>query len=268
VVKRRGAASAGDAGRRPHDAGISEDTLFGGRIKFFQPAPGHGYRANVDAILLAAFSARANRVSRFAVDLGAGAGAVGLSLFYRGTAERVAFVERDPTLAALCVRNLEANRLAARGSVHPGDIERTLASVAPKLLHAADLVVANPPYVAPHRDARARAETRTLARRLARHGELLPFLRAAADALGRRGRACLCYPAHALLEVTTQARQMGLEPKRVRFVHGRPDRPARIALVELSRAKAGGLVVEPPLVETGADGRRTPELASLLLPNG
>ena len=73
------------------------------------------------------------------------------------------------------------------------------------------------------------------------------------------------YPAHALLEVTTQARQTGLEPKRIRFVHGRHGRPARIALLELSRAKAGGLVVEPPLIETGADGKRTPELASLLL---
>jgi len=258
-VARRRAAATGDLD-------TSEDALFGGRIKFFQPAPGRGYRANVDAILLAAFAARANRVSRLAVDLGAGAGAVGLSLFYRGTAERVAFVERDPVMAALCLRNLEANRLATRGTVHLGDLARTLATIAPKLTHAADLVVANPPYVAPHRDARARAETRTSARRLARHGDLLPFLRAAADALGRRGRVCLCYPAHALLEVTTQARQTGLEPKRVRFVHGRAGRPARIALVELTRAKAGGLVVVPPLVETGDDGRPSPELALLLLP--
>jgi tRNA1Val (adenine37-N6)-methyltransferase len=129
-------------------------------------------------------------------------------------------------------------------------------------------VVANPPYVAPHRDTRTRAEPRTSARRSARHGDLLPFLRAAADALGRRGRICVCYPAHALLELTTQARQMGLEPKRLRFVHGLAARPARIALVELSRGKEGGLVVEIPLVETEADGRRSPELASLLLPGG
>ena len=257
MARRRAAAS---------DANTSEDALFGGRVRFFQPAPGRGYRANVDAILLAAFSTRANRVARLAIDLGAGAGAVGLSLLYRGTAERVAFVERDQVLASLCRRNLEANRLAPRGSVYAGDLERTLASIAPELVHAADLVVANPPYVAPHRDARARTEARTSARRLARHGELLPFLRAAVDALGRRGRFCLCYPAHALLEVTTQARQTGLEPKRIRFVHGRAGRPARIALVELSRAKAGGLVVEPPLVETGDDGRQAPELASLLLP--
>jgi tRNA1Val (adenine37-N6)-methyltransferase len=70
-----------------------------------------------------------------------------------------------------------------------------------------------------------------------------------------------------LVELTTLARQTGLEPKRLRFVHGRPDRPARIALVELSRANAGGLVVQPPLVETLGNGRATPELTALLLPN-
>ena len=205
-------------------------------------------------------------MARLAVDLGGGAGAVGLSLLYLGTAARVAFVERDPVLIALCQKNLEANRFVSRAGVHEGDLAHALESIAPKLLHAADLVVTNPPYVAPHRDTRVEVEARTTARRLARHGELLPFLRAALDALGRRGRVCLCYPAHALLEVTTQARQTGLEPKRVRFVHGRHGRPARIALLELSRAKAGGLVVEPPLIETGADGKRTPELARCYSP--
>jgi tRNA1Val (adenine37-N6)-methyltransferase len=77
----------------------------------------------------------------------------------------------------------------------------------------------------------------------------------------------LCYPAHALLELTELSRQVGLEPKRMRLVHGRSDRPARIALIELLRAKPGGLVVEPPLVETKS-GHRTEELEALLLPHG
>jgi tRNA1Val (adenine37-N6)-methyltransferase len=250
---------------RARHGDISEDSLFGGQVTLIQPAPGRGYRANVDAILLAAFSNREGRVSRFAVDLGAGAGAVGLSLLFRGAARRVAFVERDPCLVTLCSRNLEANRLAEHGEVHRGDLERGLASFAPSLGHAADLVVSNPPYVSAQRDDRSGAG-RSAPRRSARHGELLPFLRAGADALGRRGRFCLCYPAHALLELTELSRRVGLEPKRMRLVHGRSDRPARIVLIELSRAKPGGLVVEPPLVETES-GRRTEELDALLLPH-
>jgi len=89
-------------------------------------------------------------------------------------------------------------------------------------------------------------------------------MRSAAQALGRRGRACFIYPAHALLDVTELARAVGLEPKRLRFVHGKADRPARVALVELAFAKAGGLAVETPLVETGSDGRPTHEIVQLM----
>jgi tRNA1(Val) A37 N6-methylase TrmN6 len=64
----------------------------------------------------------------------------------------------------------------------------------------------------------------------------------------------------------TRAREVGLEPKRLRFVHGKTDRPARVALVELALAKSGGLVVETPLIETGSDGRPTEEMARLVSP--
>jgi tRNA1Val (adenine37-N6)-methyltransferase len=244
---------------------VSEDALFGGRIKLFQPARGSGgYRVNVDAILLAGFAAEKRRKVEIAVDLGSGVGAVGLSLFHFGVTEHVAFVERDAFLAELCRKNLVANGFSGRGTVSVGDLDLALQRVAPELVHRAGLVVANPPYFASARDGRTRAGGRTTARRQARHGELAPFVRAAADALGKRGRACFVYPAHALLEVTVLARQLGLEPKRLRFVHGKADRPARVALIELAFAKAGGLVVLAPLVETGPDGRPTTELAELL----
>jgi len=242
---------------------ISEDALFGGRVRLFQPARGFGYRANVDAILLGAFAAQGRRV-RLAVDLGSGVGAIGLTLLHLGAAERVEFIERDPRLAELCQRNLVANGHAPRGRARVGDLERPLASIAPELVHVAGLVVANPPYVAPQRDGRASHTALRSSRLEGRKGELAPFIRAAADALGRRGRVCLVYPAHALLELTTAARSAGLEPKRMRFVHGTATRPARVVLLELASGKPGGLAVLPPLVETDGAHRPTPELAKIL----
>jgi tRNA1Val (adenine37-N6)-methyltransferase len=243
---------------------ISEDALFAGQIRLFQPAAGFGYRANVDALLLAAFAGCHRRGIRSAVDLGAGVGAVGLSLMHLGVAERVDFVEREPWFAELCEKNVAANGFGRRAAVHVGDLERRLGTIAPTVTHAAGLVVANPPYVAPERDGRSPREARTQLRQRARHGDLLPFLRAAADALGKRGRACFVYPAHAVLDLMVLARSVGLEPKRVRFVHGKSDRPARVVLLELASAKPGGLIVETPLVETGDDGRPAAEVAALV----
>jgi tRNA1Val (adenine37-N6)-methyltransferase len=56
---------------------------------------------------------------------------------------------------------------------------------------------------------------------------------------------------------------VGLVPKRLRLVHPFVERAARVALVELRKARPGGLVVEPPLVEWDAPGRASPELESI-----
>jgi tRNA1Val (adenine37-N6)-methyltransferase len=247
------------------ESNVTRDALFGGRVTLLQPAHGKGYRTNVDAILLGAFAAGGRR-ARVAVDLGAGVGAVGLTLLFLDAAERVELVERDAAASELCLRNLKANDFASRGAVHAVDLETSLERSAPRLARAAELVVANPPYVAPARDGRVPGRKDVASRVAARRGDVAPFVRAAAAVLGRRGRACFIYPAHALLELTTLARASGLEPKRLRFVHGKADRPARVALVEFARAKPGGLVVLPPLIEVGPNGKPTPELAALLDP--
>ena len=97
----------------------------------------------------------------------------------------------------------------------------------------------------------------------ARSGELAPFLAAAAAVVARKtGRALFSYPAPQLAELLRGAEAAGLVAKRLRLVHAREDKPARLALIELRAAKPGGLVVEPPLIEW-LGRRRSPELLRL-----
>ncbi len=274
------------------------DALFGGRVSLLQPARGHGYRVNVDAILLASFAAQARPHAEVAVDLGAGVGAVSLSLMRLASVDRLVLVERDEAVAALARRNLELNAVADRATVQVGDLWVPLPQQLPAIVGTADLVVTNPPYTPASRSGRARpvpsdcdadasaataataatdegdaeapgdaTQEAAQARTGARTGELAPFLRAMADALGRRGKGCIIYPAQDLVALLTLARSYGLEPKRLRFVHGKVDRPARVVLAELAHARRGGLSVMPPLVETDESGRPTAEIAALLRPN-
>lgn len=237
----------------------TEDALFGGAVVLVQPARGHGYRANVDALLLAGFALRP-RPARLVVDLGAGVGTVALALDHLGGARSLLLVERQTHLVELARLNVARNGLASRARVEQLELADGLDSALPDSVRSADLVVANPPYVTL---ARARSGIPTGDRWEARHGELGPFVRAAADALAHRGRACFVYPAHALLDLMALGRRHGLEPKRLRMVHSAADRPARVALIELARAKAGGLVIEPPFLER-IDGQPSPELLGLL----
>ncbi|HQY61029.1 MAG: methyltransferase [Myxococcales bacterium] len=220
-------------------AASTRDTLHGGRTVLWQPARGVGYRVNVDALHLAGFAIRP-RPATHAVDLGAGVGAVGLTLLASGSAERVSFVERDPTLASLCARNLEENGYAARAEVVRADVADD-AAFAPG---TADLVVANPPYLTPGKGRPPAAQVRD-----ARSGALDPFLVRARSLLGRRGRACFVYPARELPALLVASRGAGLEAKRLRFVHAGQAVAARVVLVELLPGKPGGLLVEAPLVE-------------------
>jgi tRNA1(Val) A37 N6-methylase TrmN6 len=81
--------------------------------------------------------------------------------------------------------------------------------------------------------------------------------------MGRRACAYFVYPAPSLSEFLHVARRAGLVAKRLQFVHPFERAPARLALLELKRAKEGGLLVEPPIVEWAARGVRTGLLSDL-----
>lgn len=208
---------------------------------FHQPARGTGYRANVDALHLAAF-AMAGRRAKVAFDLGSGAGAIGLTLLHNDAATRVVFVEIDPEAAALAARNVRESGWDDRGEVLEGDVTKL------SFAHTgeADLVTCNPPYTEPSR-GRVPPEPR---RARARSGSLAVFVEAARRFAGRRARVCFVYPAPDLATLLATLRGAGIEPKRLRTVHAKEASPARIVLVEGQAAKPGGLVVEPPLIET------------------
>ncbi len=230
---------------------VTRDALFGGSVVLFQPRRGAGYRTNVDALLLAAFATRAK--AELAFDLGAGVGAVALALLRLAAARRVVLVEIDERAAATARRNLDANGWTDRGEVLRADVR----DVSRSRRGQADLVVCNPPYVAPGRGRVPVAEAR------ARSGELSTFVEAARQVAGRRARVCFVYPAYELDHLLSSLAAEGLHAKRMRFVHGTAVVPARIVLVEATAGRPGGLAIMPPLVEHGPAGY-TAELEALL----
>jgi tRNA1Val (adenine37-N6)-methyltransferase len=150
-------------------------------------------------------------------------------------------------------RNLDANGWTDRGEVVRGDVR----DVARSRRGEAALVVCNPPYVMPGRGRVAPSQAR------ARSGEVGMFVEAARQLAGKKARVCFVYPAQELAMLLATLATEGLHAKRLRFVHGTPDAPARVALVEAQAARPGGLQILPPLVERGPRGY-TPEMQALL----
>lgn len=230
---------------------FTHDALFDGVISLKQPSKSSGYRVNADAILLAMFAARAlaggteqRRRAAHAVDVGSGVGAVALSLLHLDAAARATLVEIDASLATLAVTNARDNDWSDRVEVINASV--TDKTKTKSLTGAADLVVCNPPYVTPGRGRPPSERVRN-----AKYGSLDTFISAARRFAGRRARVCFVYPALEATTLLANLRAAGLEPKRLRGVHGKASDAARVVLVECAAsAKPGGLMIEPPVIET------------------
>jgi tRNA1Val (adenine37-N6)-methyltransferase len=247
------AAPTNSSGSMSGSEATTSDTLYDGAVRLRQPAT--GYRVNVDALLLAAFAAIGRR-AELAVDLGSGVGSVALGLHHLGAAARFALVEREASLLGLADEN--ARSAGMQSESFACDLNGGLPEA---LRQVADLVVSNPPFFDPDNSRQSSHPEKMRAR----FGALEPFVVAAGAALqGARSRAVFVYPARELSHFLACAESAQLVPKSLRLVHADANSPARVALIELRRAKPGGLVVLPPLFEWLDKGVRSPELARIL----
>lgn len=122
----------------------TDDRLLGGKVRLLQPAK--GYRAGMDAALLAA--AIDAKAGERVLEAGCGAGAVLFQGAARSPETLFVGVERDLDALALAERNVALNDTQDRVSVRAGDVGRGFAGqgfLAPGE-PPFDIAVANPPF--------------------------------------------------------------------------------------------------------------------------
>ncbi|HEY2752429.1 tRNA1(Val) (adenine(37)-N6)-methyltransferase [Phenylobacterium sp.] len=117
----------------------TEDRVMDGRVRLRQPV--RGYRAGLDAALLAA-SCDAAPGARV-IEAGCGAGAALLAAAARRPQTSFTGVERDPMALALARENIALNGVEGRVDVLEGDVALRFSSLG--LAHF-DAALANPPF--------------------------------------------------------------------------------------------------------------------------
>ncbi|MFC3069007.1 tRNA1(Val) (adenine(37)-N6)-methyltransferase [Phenylobacterium soli] len=118
---------------------ISEDSVLDGRVRLRQPA--RGYRAGLDAALLAA-ACDAGPGQRV-LEAGCGAGAALLAAAARRQGARFAGVERDAAAAALARENAALNGLSERVEILEADVAAPFSRLG---LAPFDAALSNPPF--------------------------------------------------------------------------------------------------------------------------
>ena len=157
-------------------AAPTDDRFLGEALAILQPA--EGYRAGLDAVLLAAACGAHSGADACVLDAGAGVGVAGLCVARRVPEARVTLVEREPDLAALARRNIDRNGLGDRVRVVEMDVSgggaavhraRTegIEGIGGVLPGAFTHVIANPPYFVRGRGTSSPARLKAVSHQLA-----------------------------------------------------------------------------------------------------
>ena len=237
----------------PEDAAVVENALLGGRVRLRQPA--RGYRAGMDAALLAA-ALEAQRGQRV-IEAGCGAGAVLMQLAARRPGIRLVGLERDPAMAALARENAALN--GAKAEIVEGDVAAGFRALG---LPAFDHAVSNPPFFDDPRALRAPAPGKRGAW-MADDG-LGAWTRFLLKAVREGGTITVVHRADRLGDLLQLLGETA-GSFAVRPVHAYADEPAKRVLVRAVKTGKAPLRLLPPLVlhERGGS-KHAPEAEAVL----
>lgn len=241
---------------------VTEDAFLGGRVRLRQPS--RGYRAGVDAVLLAASVQAANR-SLKVLDAGAGVGTVGLCVASRLADASVVLVEHEPTLARLAAENIALNAVEDRVTLIEGDLTARASTLESLGLvpHSFDAVLANPPYHDRMSGTPARDTARAGAHAMA-SGDLQHWAKFLSHMARSGGTVAMIHKAEAIQEVLS-----ALSPRfgalQVLPIFPRPEAAAIRIIVTGVRGSRAPLTLLAPFVLHGAEGNGfTPQAAAVL----
>lgn len=233
----------------------TEDRLLDGRVRLRQPAK--GYRAGLDAALLAA--ACDARPGERVIEAGCGPGAALLAAAWRRPGVRLTGVERSAEALALAQANILQNTLSHRVDAMAGDVNQRFAALG---LPPFDAAMANPPFFDDPAALRAPAPEKAAAW-MADEG-LMAWTEFLTKAVREGGTITVIHRADRLADL------LGLlAPKcgsfQIRPIHPFADEPAKRVLVRAVKTGKAPLRLLPALVlhDRGAAKHR-PEPEAIL----
>jgi len=238
---------------------FSDDVILGGRVRLRQALG--GYRAGLDAALLAA-ACDAGDGGRV-LEAGCGAGAVLLAAAVRRPGTRFVGVERDREALELAKANIELNGLACRVEALAGDVGEPFSRLR---LVPFDAVLANPPFF----DDPAALRGPAPAKREAWISDdgLAAWVAFLAGSVREGGSITLIHRADRLGDILAHLRAKA-GSFQVRPIHPFADAPAKRVLVRAIKTGKAPLQLLPPLVlHPRAGGKHTAETEAILRGEG
>lgn len=212
------------------------------------------FKFGTDAVLLAHFADVKKGDS--VVDLGTGQGIIPIILCARTNVKKVFGIEIQQKLYDMAQRSVLYNNLSDKIIIINADLKEPIPSL-PK--GEFDVVTCNPPY----KPCGGGLENEIFEIKAAKHEilcNLEDVIKCGAQLLRFSGRLCICHRPERLCDIICLMRQYDVEPKRLRFVHGKSNKAPSLVLIEGKRGAKAGIEISPPLIIHNEDGTYTNEV--------
>lgn len=212
---------------------------------------------SLDSIILANYSLIRLRDKKI-VDLCTGNGVIPIILSKR-TKSNIIGVEIQEKLCDLARKSILYNNLTSRISIINQDIK----NYSNENLNTFDLVLCNPPYFKVESSSNFNLSYEKM---IARHEIMLnlsDLCDCAKKLLKENGTFCIVHRSERLMDILSEFRKNGIEPKIVQFVYENVNKESYLVIVHGQKSGKSGLKIVKPIILYNLDGSMSDEYSLL-----
>ncbi|MBP3953503.1 tRNA1(Val) (adenine(37)-N6)-methyltransferase [Bacillus suaedae] len=224
--------------------GERTDYIAGTDLKVIQSSEVFSF--SIDAVLLARF-VRVPIQKGSILDLCTGNGVIPFLLTTRSKATIVG-VDIQERLVHMAARSNQLNQLTDRVSFIVSDIKEL------ELNQSFDVVTCNPPYFQTVSEKEINQNVHLAIARHEIHCTLEDVVRLSSKYVKQKGKVAFVHRPERLTDLMTMMREYRVEPKRIQFIHPKPEKEANMVLIEGIKDGSPGVNCLPPIVVYKADG--------------
>ena len=209
----------------------------------------------IDAILLAHF-AKVTKASQKILDIGTGTGIIPILMHAAYQKGNYIGIDIQPDMVEMANRSSKLNQIEESVKFLNVDIKGFKEYFTSEEF---DIITTNPPYM--KGEAGLKNEHPSI--EVARHEvacTLEDIIAASSYMLKNKGKFYMIHRPHRLVDIMSHMRNYKIEPKRIRFVHPKPNKAPTMVLIEGVRNGGPELRVESPLMVYNEQGVYTDEI--------
>ncbi|MGO1470824.1 MAG: tRNA1(Val) (adenine(37)-N6)-methyltransferase [Tissierella sp.] len=226
------------------------DIVPGTKFKIIQDKNSFSY--GTDAIFISDFA----KAKGLVIDLGTGSGIIPLRLIEKKKVKKIYGIEIQKEVFDRAKRSIKLNGLEERIEILNMDLKK-IDEKFPKAHF--DTVISKPPYLKAGGAVINKRENFAISRHEI-SCNLEDIIKTSGYLLKPQGKLFLVHRPDRLTDIFMNLRKYGIEPKRIRFVYPKPERPPNLVLIEGVKGGRADLKFLKPLIVYNKDSTYTEEI--------